>query len=147
MAGIESMFGQAGRDGASTGHYDGGGILGGIGKAGSWLAGKAKDLVKGSLLKSPAADQHDSRQPFADSRTGDIADAVRGLPTKALDSILAWIKPKDKAEIGNWNGTIAPGVIGKMQQWALAQAARPTFGLLSVRRITTAPAWSEIFGP
>jgi tape measure domain-containing protein len=123
--GIESLFGQAGRDGASTGHYDGGGILGGIANAGSWLAGKAKDLVKGSLLKLASPLINTIRAAIAQiPGTGDIANAVRGLPTKMLDSVIAWIKPKDKAEIGNWNGTIAPGVIGKMQKWALAQAGK-----------------------
>jgi tape measure domain-containing protein len=123
--GIESMFGPAGRDGASSGHYDGGGILGGIGKAGSWLAGKAKDLVKGSLLKIAAPLINTIKAAIQQiPGHGDIADAVRGLPTKALDSILAWIKPKDKADLGNWNGTIAPGVIGKMQQWALGQRGK-----------------------
>lgn len=123
--GIEGLFGQAGRDGASTGHYDGGGILGGIANAGSWLAGKAKDLVKGSLLKLASPLINTIRAAIGQiPGTGDIASAVRGLPTKMLDSVIAWIKPKDKAEIGNWNGTIAPGVIGKMQKWALAQAGK-----------------------
>lgn len=120
--GIEGMFGPAGRGGASTGHYDRGGIIGGIANAGHWLAGKGTDLVKGSLLTIA--------QPLINTiknlisripGTGDIPDLVRQLPTKALDSVLNWIKPKDVAEAGNWSGKIAPGVIGQMQRWAIAQ--------------------------
>jgi tape measure domain-containing protein len=123
--GIESVFGPAGRDGASSGHYDKGGILGGLAGAGKWLLGKGEDLVKGSLLTIA--------QPLINSiksaisaipGSGELGGLIRGVPTKALDSVLSWIKPKDKAEIGNWNGTIAPGVIGQMQKWALQQAGK-----------------------
>lgn len=123
--GVEALFGPAGRDGASGGHYDKGGILGGIANAGSWLVSKGKDLIKGSLLAVAAPLINTIRSAIKQiPGTGDIADAVRGLPTKALDSVLSWIKPKDKAEIGNWNGTIAPGIIGVMQRWALQQAGK-----------------------
>ena len=119
--GVESLFGPAGRDGASGGHYDSGGILGGLGRAGSWLAGKAKDLVKGSLLHIAAPLINSIKAAIGNiPGSGDIADAVRRMPTALLDKILAWIKPKDKADIGNWNGVIAPGVIGAMQRWALS---------------------------
>lgn len=123
--GIEALFGAAGRDGASAGHYDRGGILGGIANAGNWLLDKGKDLVKGSLLKVAAPLINTIRAAINQiPGKGDLANAIRGLPTKMLDNILAWIKPKDKAEIGNWDGHIAPGVIGAMQKWALAQAGK-----------------------
>jgi tape measure domain-containing protein len=123
--GVEALFGPAGRGGASTGHYDKGGIIGGIAKAGSWLLDKGSDLVKGSLLTIAQPLINTIKSLIAQiPGTGDIPDLVRGLPTKALDSVLSWIKPKDVAEAGNWSGTIAPGVIGSMQKWALAQTGK-----------------------
>lgn len=123
--GVEGMFGAAGRGGASTGHYDRGGIIGGIANAGNWLLDKGSDLVKGSLLRVAQPLINTIKNLIAQiPGTGDIPDLVRGLPTKALDSMLAWIKPKDVAEVGNWSGTIAPGVIGKMQRWAIAQTGK-----------------------
>lgn len=122
--GIEAMFGAAGRGGASSGHYASGGILGGIASAGSWLLDKGSDLVKGSLLTIAKPLIETIRNVIAQvPGTGDIASAVRGLPTKALDDILAWIKPKDVAPVGDgsWNGKLATGAIGAMQKFALAQ--------------------------
>jgi tape measure domain-containing protein len=126
FGGIEGMFGPAGRDGASGGHYKDGGIIGGIKNAGSWLADKGSSLIRGSLLTIAQPLINTIRALISQiPGSGDIADAVRGLPTKALDSILAWIKPKDLQQgEGTWNGQIQPGVIGTMQKWALAQSGK-----------------------
>jgi hypothetical protein len=125
--GVESVFGPAGRDGASSGHYDNGGIIGGLANAGSWLLGKGTSLIKGSLLMIAQPLISAIRAAIGQiPGTGDIPNLVRGLPTKALDSVLNWLKPKDKAPLGGgtWNGTIAPGAIGAMQRWALQQVGK-----------------------
>jgi hypothetical protein len=124
--GVEGLFGPAGRGGASGGHYDSGGIIGGIKNAGHWLADKGSSLIRGSLLNI-AGPLINTIKALINQipGTGDIPNLVRGLPTKALDSLLAWIKPKDVQQgEGTWNGTIQPGIIGAMQKWALAQAGK-----------------------
>lgn len=130
--GVEAMLGPAGRDGASGGQYEhfasGGGILGGIGNAGKWLVDKGKDLVKGSLL-SVAAPLINTIKGAINQIPGEgpIADAIRKLPTNALDKIIAFIKPKDVAPleggtgVGGSNGR--PFGVGWQNQLATLRAA------------------------
>lgn len=127
-AGIETMFGPGDRSGASSGHYAGGGILGAIGNAGQWLKDKGTALVKGSLLTvaKPLIDAIKATIAQIPG-TGGIADAVRKLPTNALDKMLAWIKPKDKAPAVD--GLAGPiGAIGQIPAWVTAARDSSVFG-------------------
>lgn len=126
--GIEELFGPAGRDGASAGNYAAGGLVGGLKNAGSWLKDQGTSLVKGSLLKisEPVINAIKAAIKTIPG-TGDIADAVRKMPTNLLDKVLAWIKPKDIAPLdGALGGPL--GAIGVIPDWVKAAKAHSSFG-------------------
>lgn len=132
--GIESMFGPGDRSGASSGSYSaGGGIahfgLGGlIGDAWGWVKKKATSLVKGSLLvvAKPLIDGIKAVIKLIPG-TGDIPDLVRKVPTNALDSVLNWLRPKDKApQDAALGGPV--GAVGQIPMWVTAARDNSRFG-------------------
>ena len=133
-AGIESLFGVADRSGASSGqygdlgeHYAGGGILGGLANAASWLVDKGSELVKGSILTVAEPVINAIKAAIGTiPGAGEIAGMVRKMPTILLDKMLAYIKPKDVAPADGAAGPI--GAVGVIPAWVTAARDHSSFG-------------------
>lgn len=99
-----------------------GGFIGGI-------VDKLKKGTRGALAKltEPAVNGIKKLLPSINKQRANFDDLGYSAPIKMLDGFQNFIKGDDKKHpigAGNWDGTIQPGVIGKMQDWALQQRGK-----------------------
>lgn len=124
------MGGKAVRAYGTTSFAEGGGVLGSIG---SFLSGgleKLGNLAKGAiypafsgLIDRVASAGVSAVRGIVSGDNRPLEQFGVGVVNKMADTIKSWVKTNDVAPAAGapWNGTIAPGALGRMQEWALGQ--------------------------